>query len=102
MRQTVLQAEILTITGRVLTNEVDLANIALVQPYGFVHHRLKAPAAKPSSILRDYAESAGMIAAFGDLDIGVVMRRRQHPRGQVVIKVRSRPIVLRLHTFAQR
>src|SRR5687768_15832740 len=67
--QAVLQSKIFAIAGCVLADEVDLADSLPEHPRGFRNHALKAAAAEVAAILRNDAERAGMIAAFGNLDV---------------------------------
>src|SRR5947208_12607169 len=53
----------------------------------FGDDRSKAPAAKVSAHLRNEAEGAGAIAAFSDLDVSVMTRRREHARCRFVVKI---------------
>ncbi len=62
----------------------------LEQARSFGDHRFKAPAAERAAILRDDAEAARVVAALGNLDVGEVARRGEHPRREVVIEVGNR------------
>ncbi len=81
------EAQVLAVAGGVLPDQVDLAHTALEQARGFGNHRFEAPAAKLAAVLRDHAEGAGMVAAFGNLDVGEVARSGQDARGEVVVEV---------------
>ena len=88
LRQAVFDAEILAVRRGVLADQIDLANALREQARRFHDHRLEAPAAELAAILRDHAERAGMVAALGDLDVGVMARGGQNARRQVVIEIR--------------
>ncbi len=80
MRQAILQAEIFAIAGRVLADQIDFPNALAKEPRRFRYDRFKTAAAELAAILRNHAESAGMVAAFGDLDVGEVAGRGQNAR----------------------
>src|SRR5713226_3965390 len=54
--------------------------------------RAKAPAAKMSAHLRNEAEGTRAVAAFGNLDEGIVTRRSEHARGRLVVEI-SRALI---------
>ncbi len=83
----VFQAEIFAVAGGVLADEGDLADAALGQAFGLGDHGLEAAGAELSAQLRDDAEGAGMIAAFGDFDVGHVPRRGEDAGRGVVVKI---------------
>src|SRR5215469_9689349 len=78
--QSVFQAEVFAVAGRVLADESDFADAGAGQMFGFGHHRFKAARAELASKLRDDAKSAGMIASLSNLDVGSVTRRCENPR----------------------
>ena len=83
--QAILQAEIFAIAGRVLADQSDLAHARLCQAFRLGNDRLKAPRAELAAQLRNDAESAGMIAPLGNLDVSSMSRSGQHAgRGFVV------------------
>ena len=86
-REAVLKAEVLAIAGGVLADEVDLTDARREQPGGFSHHGLEPPAAEFAAELRDHTEGAGVVAALRDLDVGIVARRGEHARRQIVIQI---------------
>src|SRR3982074_2811318 len=85
--QAVLQAKILAIAGRVLSDQSNFPDPAPRQPLGLGYHRLEAPRAKLSSQLRNNAEGARMIAALRDFDISHVPWRGQDSRCGIVVKI---------------
>ena len=80
--------KIFAVCSGVLADEIDLANPLRKQAAGFRYHRFEPAASIRSPVLRNHAESTRMIATFRDLDIGVVPRRGQNARREVVIQVR--------------
>ena len=85
--EAVFQSEIFAVAGCVLSDERDFAHAGLRQSFGFGDHGFETPRAKLSAKLGNDAEAAGMIAAFGDFDIGGGSRRGQHARRVVVVKI---------------
>ena len=77
-------ASVAAVKGRVLGDQDYLANTALGQRPGFTHDRLDRAAAVMATQRRDDAERAFVIAAFGDLDVGEMSRRREDARFGVV------------------
>jgi hypothetical protein len=59
----------------------------LRQPLGFGDHGFETPRAELSAKLGDDAEAAGMIATFGDFDVGGISRRGQDARRVIVVKI---------------
>ena len=55
--------------------------------FGFVQNGGDAPRAEFTAQLRDDAETAGMIATFGNLDIGGGARRGEDARRLVAVKI---------------
>ena len=90
LRQTVFEAEIFAVAGGVLADQIDLAHALREEARRFRNHRFEAAAAEFAAILRDHAEGAGMIAAFGDLDVREVARSGENARREVVIEIRAR------------
>ena len=73
-REAVLQAEVFAVAGGVLADERDFAHALLRR--GAAASAMtdsKRRRAELAAQLRDDAEAAGMIAAFGDLDVGGVL-----------------------------
>src|SRR5208282_2384782 len=70
----VFQSEIFSVAGGILPDQSDLPHPGLSQALGFGHHRLKSTRPKLSSQLRDDTKCAGMIAAFGNLYVGRMLR----------------------------
>ena len=85
--QAIFQAKVFAEAGGVLSDERDFAHAGLGQPLGFRDDGFETPRAKLSAKLGNDAEAAGMIAAFGDFDIGRGSRRGQHAGRVVVVKV---------------
>ena len=68
--EAVFQSEVLAVAGGVLSDERDFAHAGLRQALGFGDDGFETPRAELSPQLGNDAEAAGMIAAFGDFDIG--------------------------------
>ena len=85
--QAIFQSKVLAVTGGVLSDERDFADAGLRQSLGLGDDRFETPRAKLSPKLGNDAEAAGMIAAFGDLNVGRRARRGQNARGVIVVKV---------------
>ena len=85
--QAILQAELLAVAGRVLTNQRNFADTGLCQSLRLRHDRCKTPRAELSAQLRNNAKSARVIAALGDLDVSHVPRRRQDAWCRLVVKI---------------
>src|SRR4051794_29561114 len=86
--QPVLNLQVFAVSGRVLPDQVDLTNALCEQSFGFGDNRLGPAASIRSAVLRDDTERARVIAAFGNLDVREVPRRRKYTWGQFVVKVR--------------
>ena len=67
--------------GRVLGDEVDLLDAFGDELARFLDDGLDRTAAVAAADARDDAEGAGVVAAFGDLDVGRVTRREAEARG---------------------
>ncbi len=102
LRETVFDAEVLAEAGGVLADEIEFADALGEESRGFCNDRLEATAAEGSAILRDDAEGTGMIAAFGDFEVGEVVRRREDARREVVIQVGDNGSCHVLCVFAHR
>ena len=76
-----------SVERRVLRDEEQLLDPAVGQIARFADDRGRVPAAKLSAQRRDDAERAGVVAAFGDLDVGVVRRRREDTRGGGIVQI---------------
>ncbi len=100
-RQTVAQPEVVSIRGGVLADEVDFADTLCEECASLGQDALRAAAAEAAAELRDDAEAAGMVAALVDLDVGVMARRRQQARRQVMVEIRCGAVGLRFSAFAQ-
>src|SRR5260370_7515256 len=87
LRQAVLDPQVRAIGGGVLADEIDLADSLREHARRLHHNRLEPAAAKLAAKLRNHAERAGMIAAFGDLDVSVVARGGNHARRQITIEI---------------
>ena len=86
-RETVLHAQVFAVAGGVLPDEGDFFHALFREALGFRNHRFETARAEFAAQLRDDAERAGMIAAFGDLDVGRVFRRGQETRRVVVVEI---------------
>ena len=80
-------AAIDAVEGRVLRDQQQFLHAARRQRARFADDRLGRPAAIVAAQRRDDAEGALVVAAFGDLHVGVVPRRRQQPRRIGVVDV---------------
>ena len=85
--QAVFQPKILAVARGVLSDERDFAYAGLRQALGLGDNRFETPRAELSAKLRNDAEAAGMVAAFGDFYIGRGSRRGQYARRVVVVKI---------------
>ena len=72
--------------GRVLGDQIDLLHAFGNELTSFLDDGFDRAAAMASANTRDDAESAGVVAAFGDLDVGRMARRQTEARG---VKVRD-------------
>src|SRR6516225_4184133 len=84
--QAVAQTDVLAIRSGVLADQGNLAHSRRGQVFRFPDDGFKAPAAKGAAQLRDDAERAGVVAAFGDLDVSLMLGRGDDARREVVIK----------------
>ena len=64
------EAEVFAVAGGVLADEGDLADALGDEVFGFGDDGRHAAGAELAAELRDDAEAAGVVAAFGDLDVG--------------------------------
>src|SRR6185312_3417672 len=74
----VLEAQIFAVTSGVLADEIDFANSRLEHALSFRDDAFETAAAELATKLRNDAEGAGMIAPFGDFDIGGMARRGEY------------------------
>src|SRR5580704_9376087 len=86
--EAVAEAEIFAVESGVLPDQGNFADARGGEIFGFAHDGLEAAAAEFAAQLRNYAEGAGMIAAFVDFDVGGVARSRENARRQVVVEIR--------------
>src|SRR5687768_17208790 len=100
MREPVLNAEILPKDRGVLSNQIDFAHALPEQARCFEYNRFESAAAVFAPVLRNHAERAWVIAAFGNFDVSEVPGRREDTGCEVVIQVR-RDCVTRGFTFAE-
>ena len=70
MRKAVGQAEVFAVAGGVLADECDLADALGDEVFGFVDDRRHATGTELAAELRNDAEAARVVAAFGDFDVG--------------------------------
>ena len=64
------------IGARILRDDEQLLDAGFDQPLGLIEHRRRRPAHQVAAQRRDDAEGAAVVAAFGDLQIGIVARRQ--------------------------
>ncbi len=86
-REAVAQAQVFAVESGVLADKRNFAHTCGGEIFRFAHDRFKTAAAEFSAKLRDHAESAGMIAAFVNLDVSGVARRGENARRQVVVEI---------------
>ena len=86
-RQGIALLAVDAVERRVLRHEQQLFDAPRRQPVRFVDHRLDAAATIVAAHLRDHAEGAFVVAALGDLHVGVVTRRGEAPRRGGVVEV---------------
>src|SRR5581483_8827463 len=67
--ESVTNSEILSITGRILPDQVDLTHALREKARCLSHDRFESPAAKFAAILRNYAKTARVVASLGNLYI---------------------------------
>src|SRR6266852_1380008 len=85
VRQRIRLAEVFAVTRRVLRYQDQFLHAFFGQLVRLSDDRAKATAAKVAAHLGNETESTGAIAAFGDLDEGVVTGRRKHARRRFVV-----------------
>ena len=86
LREAVAQVEVFAVGGCVLADQGDFASAGGGEIFRFADDGFESAAAEFAAKLRDDAEGAGVIAAFGDFDVGLVLRRGDDARRQVVIE----------------
>ena len=79
--------EVFAVAGGVLADEGDLADALGDEVLGFGDDGAYAAGAELAAELGDNAEAAGMIAAFGDLDVGAGAWSGEDARGLVGVEV---------------
>ena len=84
-RQPIFQTQIFSIAGRILPDQRDLADALFREMLRLGDHRFESPRTELAAQLRDDAKRAGMIAAFGDLDVSRILGSRQHARRGFVV-----------------
>src|SRR5580698_3049470 len=72
LREAVFETEVFAVAGGVLADQIDLAHALFEEASGFRDHGFETAAAEVTAILRDHTEGAGMIAAFGNFQVGEV------------------------------
>src|SRR5579872_6063425 len=86
-REAVLEAEIFSVAGRVLSDERNLTDPGARQALGLGNHRFKATRAELAAQLWNDAEAARMIATLRNFDVGGVARRGQNTRRGFVVEI---------------
>src|SRR5258708_38848162 len=97
------EAEVLAVAGGVLGDQVELQDAGLLELAGLRDQALDAAAAEAAAPDRDGAEGARVVAAFGDLEVGVAAGGEQAGRGVVEDQVggrRQRRPAAQLHPAA--
>jgi len=85
--QAVFEAQVFAIAGGVLADEGDLLNAASDEALGFGDNRFETPRAEFAAQIGDDAEGAGVVAAFGDFDVGGRARRGEETRRRFVVEI---------------
>ena len=67
--EAVLDAKVFAVTGCVLADESNLLHASRNELPGFGDDGFKSPRAEFSAQVGNHAEGAGVVAAFGDLDV---------------------------------
>ena len=88
MRQRILPAKVLSVARRILRHEYQFLHTFFSKLVCFRNDRTESPAAKMAAHLRNETECARAVAAFGDLDEGIVAWRSQHARRRFVVQIR--------------
>ena len=84
--EAVFEAEIFAVTGDVLADEVDFADAFVEEATGFEDEAFEAAAAEVTAELGDDAEGAGVVAAFGDFNVSVVVGGGTDAGGAFVVE----------------
>src|SRR5215831_8647627 len=87
MRQAMFDSEVFAVISRILTDEEQFLDSLARQPVSFAEDRSHRAAAEPASHLGNYTERAGVITAFGYLDVGGVAGCREDPGRALVVQV---------------
>ena len=85
--EAILNAEVFAEAGCVLPDEVDFAHALGGEALGLDDDRGDGARAELAAELRNDAEGAGMIAAFGNLDVGGVASGGEQARGVLVVEI---------------
>ena len=85
--EAVFEAEVFAVASGVLADEGNLADAAAGEAFGLGDHGFEAARTKLAAQLGNDAESAGMVAAFGNLDVRHVAGRGENARRGVVVKI---------------
>src|SRR6476620_6089044 len=85
--QSVLFAQILAVTRRILCNQNQLLDPFLCQLMSLGNDGTKPAAAEVSTHLRNETERARPVAAFGDLYECIVRRRSKNTRRRFVVEI---------------
>ena len=80
-QQPLVLREVRAVAAGVLSHHDELLYPAVRQHPGFVEHVVQLTAAIPTPQVRNDAEGAAVVAAFGDFDKGVVLRGGDDPAG---------------------
>src|SRR5262249_39483369 len=99
--EAVVDPEVFAVASGVLADEVNLADPLLEQARCLRDHRLEAAAAEFAAILRDHAESARMIAAFRNFDVGEMAGPSRCARRLLVVGVGLGRVRGSLYAFAE-
>ena len=75
--------QVRAVAARVLRDDDQLLDAGLRKAAGLLQDVLHGAAAVAPAQMGDDAEGAEIVAALGDLDVGIVLRRREHAPGLV-------------------
>src|SRR6266404_8400870 len=87
MSERVFLAQVFAVARRILGHQNQFLHAFFGELMCLSDDRAKSPAAKMSTHLRNEAEGTRAVAAFGNLDEGIVTGCRQHPRSRFVVEI---------------
>ena len=90
LREAIAEAEVFAVGSGVLADERDFAGTYGGEVFRFADDGFETAAAEGAAELRDDAEGAGVVATFGDFDVGLMLGGGDDAWGEVVIEERRR------------